>query len=72
MEQLVLRNQILLGSVNASIHHYQMAVDDLNACLKQWPDAIKSIITEKVPYKEFDKALHDHNANEIKVVVDWS
>jgi len=72
LQQLVLKNQILLGSVNASLHHYQMAVNDLNACLKQWPDAIKAVITEKIPYRQFDKALHQHSANEIKVVVDWS
>lgn len=72
LQQLVLKNQILLGSVNASLHHYQMAVDDLNACLQRWPDAIKAVITEKIPYRQFDKALHQHSANEIKVVVDWS
>jgi glucose 1-dehydrogenase len=71
LQQLVLKNQIVVGSVNASIHHYQMAVDDLNACLQQWPDSIKAVITEKIPYRQFGKALHQHSADEIKVVVDW-
>jgi threonine dehydrogenase-like Zn-dependent dehydrogenase len=72
VQQLVLKNQIFLGSVNASIHHYQMAVQDLHRCLQQWPEAIKSVITEKVPYDNFDKALHQHDVNEIKVVVVWN
>jgi glucose 1-dehydrogenase len=71
LQQLVLKNQILLGSVNASIDHYQMAVDGLHACLQQWPDAIKAVITEKIPYQQFGKALLQHSANEIKVVVEW-
>jgi hypothetical protein len=67
----VLKNQVVLGSVNASLHHFQMAVDDLGACLQKWPDAIKAVITEKIPFQQFDAALHNHSADEIKVVVDW-
>ena len=72
MQQLVLKNQLVLGSVNASLHHYQLAVADLNACLQKWPDAIRAVITEKVPYQNFDAALHNHSADEIKVTVQWS
>ena len=71
LQQLVLKNQILLGSVNASPAHYQMAVKDLEASLARWPGAITAVITERIPVSEFDKALHQHGANEIKVVVDW-
>jgi glucose 1-dehydrogenase len=72
MQQLVLKNQLILGSVNASVDHYKMAVKDLEACMKQWPDAIKSVITGKIPFTQFNEALHAHSANEIKVVVDWT
>lgn len=72
MKQLVLKNQVILGSVNASLHHYQMAVDDLLTSLQRWPESIRAIITEKVPYQQFDMALHNHSADEIKVVVEWA
>jgi glucose 1-dehydrogenase len=72
LRQLVLKNQVLLGSVNASIDHYEMAVENLQACLQKWPDAIKAVITEKIPYQHYDKALHFHSADEIKIVVEWS
>ena len=49
-----------------------MAVDDLQSCMQQWPQEIKAVITERIPYQQFDKALHDHSADEIKVVVDWN
>ena len=72
MEQLVLKNQLILGSVNASMEHFSIAVADLQKSLLQWPDAIKRLITEKIHFTQFDKALHNHSANEIKVVVDWT
>ncbi|MGZ5287560.1 MAG: zinc-binding dehydrogenase, partial [Flavisolibacter sp.] len=71
MKQLVLKNQILLGSVNASLEHYNMAVTSLEACKLRWPEAIGQIITEKIPYTDFASALHQHDPDEIKVVVDW-
>lgn len=72
MQQLVLKNQVVLGSVNASLHHYQMAVDDLGASLKKWPNALKAVITDKIPYQNYDAALHNHAADEIKVTVLWN
>jgi threonine dehydrogenase-like Zn-dependent dehydrogenase len=72
MQQLVLKNQIILGSVNASIDHYKMAVEDLAACYEKWPEQILQVITEKIPYSNFGQALHQHSVDEIKVVVDWT
>jgi glucose 1-dehydrogenase len=71
MKQLVLKNQVLLGSVNASLHHYQMAVADLQASLERWPSVIKAVITDRVPYTNFSSALKQPSAEEIKVVVEW-
>ena len=71
MQQLVLKNQIIVGSVNASLKHYQMAVDDLHKSFQYWPDALKAVITEKIPATDFYTALHRHSQDEIKVVVEW-
>ncbi|SFE12487.1 glucose 1-dehydrogenase [Nitrosomonas sp. Nm166] len=71
MQQLVLKNQIVLGSVNASVDHYDQAVHYLEKSLKLWPNTIEKIITYKFPYTDFDAALHYHSADEIKVVIDW-
>ena len=71
MKQLVLKNQIIVGSVNASLKHYQMAVEDLHKSFQNWPDAIKAVITEKIPATDFYTALHRHSQDEIKVVVEW-
>jgi threonine dehydrogenase-like Zn-dependent dehydrogenase len=71
IQQMVLKNQVVLGSVNASPEHYSMAVDFLKDAVEKWPEQMKQVITEKVPYKDFDKVLHQHSDEEIKVVVDW-
>ena len=52
-------------------HAHRVAVQDLEACLKQWPDEIKSIITETLPYHDYQKAFDHHSVDEIKVVVEW-
>lgn len=70
-QQMVLKNQVVLGSVNASPAHYGMAVDYLTAAADKWPEQIRQVITEKVPYNDFGKVLHEHSEEEIKAVVDW-
>jgi glucose 1-dehydrogenase len=70
MRQLVLKNQVVLGSVNASPEHFKLAVEDLNGIMKQWPDQILRMITGKVPFSNFEAALKA-SPDEIKVVVEW-
>ncbi|OQP55362.1 hypothetical protein A4D02_03365 [Niastella koreensis] len=72
LQQLVLENQVLLGSVNASIHHYSQAVEYLQSANATWPDEIQKVITEKIPYTKFREALFIHDPEEIKVIIDWS
>jgi threonine dehydrogenase-like Zn-dependent dehydrogenase len=72
MNQLVLKNQLVLGSVNASIEHYKRAVEYLQQSQQQWPDAINKVITRRVPYSSFQNTLFAHNAEDIKLVVEWT
>jgi threonine dehydrogenase-like Zn-dependent dehydrogenase len=72
MRQLVLRNQVMIGSVNASRQHFAMAVEDLSKSLATWPAAIARVITHVVPYTDFAEVLTHHPADEIKAVVEWS
>jgi len=72
MQQLVLKNQVVVGSVNASIYHYRQAVEYLDGGDKNWPEAMSKIITHRYKPEDLDHALHMHGDNEIKVVVDWA
>jgi threonine dehydrogenase-like Zn-dependent dehydrogenase len=72
LRELVLRNQLMLGSVNAARDHFQMAVDDLAHARLRWGDHVARLITQRHPADDFESALQHHGADEIKVVLEWS
>ena len=72
MRQLVLRNQVMIGSVNASRKHFEMAVADLGKAYQTWGKTMEQIITHVVPYTNFADVLEKHPDNEIKAVIEWS
>lgn len=71
MRQLVLRNQVMAGSVNASLKHFEMAIDDLKKARETWGSAIGQLITPQFHYTEFAKALSLRLADEMKTVLEW-
>lgn len=72
MRQLVLSNQVLVGSVNASTKHFAMGVEDLTLARQLWGTTIEAVITHRHPYQEFAEALSHHGADEIKTVIEWA
>ena len=72
MRRLVLQNQVLVGSVNASRDHFQLAVDDLILAEMRWPHHVAELITHRHPYTDFDAAFQHHGSDEIKVVLEWA
>ncbi len=72
IRRLVLGNQVMIGSVNASRDHFQMAVDDLVRARLAWGDHVTRLISHRRPFAEFQLALTRHEADEIKVVLEWS
>jgi threonine dehydrogenase-like Zn-dependent dehydrogenase len=71
MRQMVLKNQVLFGSVNAAKEHFKMAVNDLSDAKKRWGNLPGRMITEKIPVDNFADAFKNHSADEIKVVIEW-
>jgi threonine dehydrogenase-like Zn-dependent dehydrogenase len=71
IRQMVLNNQIMLGSVNNPASYFQMAVDDLAHAHLRWGKHMEQLITHRYPYTDFDDVLHNHAADEIKVVLEW-
>ncbi len=72
IRRLVLGNQVMIGSVNASRDHFQMAVNDLRDARLRWGDHVQKLITHRLRYSEFEEAFKHHGADEIKVVIEWS
>lgn len=71
MRTLVLKNQVMFGSVNAGFMHWEMAVEDLAAAKERWGDVIGQIITHRVPYEKANDLLLEHPTDEIKAVIRW-
>jgi threonine dehydrogenase-like Zn-dependent dehydrogenase len=71
IRQLVLDNQVMVGSVNASRDHFQMAVDDLSHAHLLWGDMINRLITHRYSLANFHDGLMHHPSDEIKAVVEW-
>jgi threonine dehydrogenase-like Zn-dependent dehydrogenase len=72
IRQLVLENQLMLGSVNASRDHFQMAVDDLAMAESRWPGVAKKLITSRHPRDDFKDAFTRHESDSIKTVIEWA
>ena len=71
IRKLVLENQVMVGSVNASRDHFQLAVDDLEKARTRWPGLVEGLITARRPYADFREALASHEPDEIKVTLEW-
>src|SRR5690606_20964110 len=72
MAQIVLKNQIILGSVNASTAHFESGIKDLEKAKNRWGDLIDGIITSRIHYTDFSKAINLRSPDDIKTVISWS
>jgi threonine dehydrogenase-like Zn-dependent dehydrogenase len=68
MKDVVLKNQVILGSVNAPPHSFQAAIRDLGTFVQKWPDAVRSLITARYPIEQALQPL-SNDAGGIKNVV---
>jgi threonine dehydrogenase-like Zn-dependent dehydrogenase len=52
MRNIVLKNQVVVGSVNAGREDFESAIRDLGAFKKRWPDAVSALISGRYPLGE--------------------
>lgn len=71
MRNLVLKNQIVFGTVNAGRDAFEAAIRDLGIFMKRWPDAVRSLITGRHPIEAYRDLLLGH-AGGIKNVITLS
>ena len=68
MRQQVLRNQIVLGSVNANRSYFEMAVSDMQTMALRWPTQLAKVITGKHPLEQCGEILAAQAEGEVKAV----
>jgi len=52
MRNLVLKNQVVFGTVNAGRDSFENSIRDVGTFYKRWPDAVRSLITGRFPMEE--------------------
>ena len=57
MRNLVLRNQVVFGTVNAGRDSFENSIRDLGTFTKRWPRAVNSLITGRLPMESYADLL---------------
>lgn len=57
MRNLVLKNQVVFGTVNANRGAFEAAIRDLVTFRSRWPEAVKSLITGRYPLEQYNNVL---------------
>jgi threonine dehydrogenase-like Zn-dependent dehydrogenase len=54
-QKIVLGNQVVFGSVNASPRHFKQGVKDFVAINKKWPGTMNRLLTDRIPWVDHQK-----------------
>jgi len=57
MRNLVLKNQVVIGTVNAGRDSFENSIRDVGTFTKRWPEAVKSLITGRYPMEAYSDLL---------------
>jgi threonine dehydrogenase-like Zn-dependent dehydrogenase len=57
MRNLVLKNLVVLGTVNAGKEAYEKAVEHLETFHRRWPDDLQRLITGRYPLESFEELV---------------
>jgi hypothetical protein len=57
MRNLVLKNQVIFGTVNAGRESFENSIRDVGTFYKRWPDAVRSLITGRFPMEAHRELL---------------
>ena len=57
IRHMIIRNQLILGTVNAGPDAFEAAIRDLASFHRRWPDALASMITQRYPIEAFREAI---------------
>jgi threonine dehydrogenase-like Zn-dependent dehydrogenase len=57
MRNLVLKNQVVFGTVNAGRDSFEAAIRDIGVFSKRWPDAVELLISGRFPMEAYGDLL---------------
>src|SRR6185503_17113903 len=68
MRDMVLKNQVLVGTVNADAGAFATAIHDLGVFKQRWPDSLRAVISQRYPIEAYQELLVGKNTG-IKNVI---
>ncbi len=68
---MVMNNQVVVGSVNANRSYFEMGVESWGSIEQQWPGLLADLITRRLPMDEFQQAF-SRDPDGIKTVLQIS
>ncbi len=66
--EMVLKNQVVLGTVNAGPQAFNAAIADLETFHRRWPDAVRALMAERTPIEQVAERILERPAG-IKSVI---
>ncbi len=63
MRNLVLKNQVVFGTVNAGAETFADAIRDLEGFVARWPAAVRALITGRHPMARYPELVHAHGSS---------
>jgi len=72
MRDIVLKNQVVLGTVNAPRQAFQNGIRNLQAFNQQWPQQLRSLITGRIPLTDIQELIAGRQKDEIKTVLTFN
>lgn len=70
MRNMVLKNQVIFGTVNAGQDAFEAAIRDLGEFYKRWPSAVRSLITKRYPIEQFREPIFERSGIKNIIVLD--
>jgi threonine dehydrogenase-like Zn-dependent dehydrogenase len=68
---MVLKNQVVLGTVNAGPQDFNAAIADLQTFHQRWPDAVRALMAERTPIEQTSERILERPAG-IKSVISFN
>lgn len=71
MARLVMKNHIVLGSVNSNKTHFEKTRHYLEAMESKHEAVLSGIVSHRLPFSDFQEAFRIEERDRIKVVISW-
>ena len=68
---MVLRNNVVVGSVNAGLEDFQASVEHLGTFEQRWPGLLEQMFTERIPFEGDIATIADKAAAGIKTLIEF-